>query len=221
MTFSIIFFDTKTGTAGVGTATGNIAVGAFVPHVEAGVGALATQGAYTNWLYGEMGLNLLRQEEGATSVLQKLLAKDTGRESRQCFIVDKNGQTAGWTGKDNGDIRELIKTENIVAGGNLLAKTGIADALIKSFTANDDAPFALRLIDALKAAEQAGGDSRGLLSAAIKVDFLHKPPIDLRVDYAPGNTLDTLREIYSHYQSAPFTAFYNGVPTKNDFSKCG
>lgn len=221
MTFSILYFDEKTGTAGVATTTGSVSVGAFVPHVEAGVGALTTQGAFTNWLYGKAGLESLRRGQDAESVLQHLLKKDEGRDYRQCLVIDRHGSGAGWTGSENTQFKEIEVGRGIIAGGNLLAKKGVASALIDAFVANNDKPVALRLIEALKAGEGAGGDSRGLVSAAVKVDFMDKPPIDIRVDYAPGNTLDKLYEVYIQYQSSPFKEFYEGVPTRTNFSKCG
>lgn len=221
MTYSLVYFDKISGTAGVATTTGSVSVGAFVPHVEAGVGALTTQGAFTNWLYGRIGLDRLREGLDAENMLQNLVQKDGGREFRQCLVVDRNGLTAGWTGSENTNYMEIEKADGVIAGGNLLSSKGIASALIKSFQSNTDKPIALRLLEALKEGEKAGGDSRGLVSAAIKVDFLDKPPIDIRVDYSPGDTLDKLFEVYSHYHSSPFKEFYDGVPTRNDFSKCG
>jgi len=221
MTFSIVYFDDNTGACGVATATGSVAVGAFVPHVEAGVGALTTQGAYTNWLYGRIGLDRLRSGEDAERVLQYLIDEDAGREYRQCLIIGRNGSGAGWTGSENQQYREIVKTDGVIAGGNLLAEKGVAAAMIDSFQSHPDDSIARRLLEALRQGERAGGDARGLVSAAVKVDFLDKPPIDIRVDYAPEATLDKLLEVYRHYRSSPFKEFYAGIPTRTDFSKCG
>ena len=221
MTFSIAFFDKKTGTAGVATTTGSVSVGAFVPHVEAGAGALTTQGAYTNWLYGKIGLEYLRKGESAERVLQYLTQKDDGRAFRQCLIIDSNGSGSGWTGSENSKFKEIEKADGVIAGGNLLARKGVASALIDFFLSNPEQPVAVRLIKALRQGERVGGDSRGLVSAAVKVDFLDKPPIDIRVDYAPGDTLERLHEVYLHYSNSPFKEFYEGIPTRTNFSKCG
>jgi uncharacterized Ntn-hydrolase superfamily protein len=221
MTYSIIAFDKNSGTAGVATATGSVSIGAFVPHVLAGVGALTTQGAYTNWLYGEMGLDLLRQKHSSRSALQALVAKDEGRQYRQCLIIDQHGKGFGWTGEKNEDMKEIKFMEGVVAGGNLLANSKVVPALLEAFQSNANRPLVLRLLRALQAGEKAGGDSRGLVSAAIKVDFLSKPPVDIRVDYSPGDTLIKLEEVYTHYHTSPFREFYNGVPTRKNFSKCG
>jgi uncharacterized Ntn-hydrolase superfamily protein len=221
MTFSIVYFDDNTGACGVATATGSVAVGAFVPHVEAGVGALTTQGAYTNWLYGKIGLDRMRKGEDSESVLQYLINEDTGREYRQCLIIGRDGSGAGWTGSENRQHREIVKTDGVIAGGNLLAEKGVAAAMIDSFQSHPENSIARRLLDALRQGERAGGDARGLVSAAIKVDFLDKPPIDIRVDYAPEATLEKLFEVYQHYHNSPFKEFYAGVPTRTDFSKCG
>jgi hypothetical protein len=60
-----------------------------------------------------------------------------------------------------------------------------------------------------------------LVSAAIKVDFHDKPPVDIRVDYAPENTLEKLWEVYCHYQNPPFKSFYDSLPTRNNYSRYG
>jgi len=221
MTLSVLVFDIKTGTAGVATATGMAAVGAYVPHAEAGVGALTTQGAYTNWLYGANGLNLLRKNFSAQEVLQQLIANDEGREFRQCLIVDHHGNATGWTGKKNENVIEIVSDKGIVAGGNFLAKAGVAAAMLAAVRDNMDKPVPLRLFEALRAGTKAGGDTRGLISSAIKVDYFDKPPFDVRVDYAPGNTLEKLWEVYCHYQSPPFKTFYDGIPTRINYSKFG
>lgn len=221
MTFSIVHFNEKTGACGVATATGSVAVGAFVPHVEAGVGALTTQGAYTNWLYGKIGLDRLRTGEDSDSVLQNLIKEDEGREYRQCLIIDRKCLGVGWTGSENMQHKEIAKTHGVIAGGNFLADKGVASAMIDSFQSHPETPLALRLLEALRQGERAGGDARGLISAAVKVDFLDKPPIDIRVDYAPEATLEKLFEVFLHYHSSPFAEFYAGVPTRTDFSKCG
>jgi len=221
MTLSVLLFDMETGAAGVATATGLAAVGAFVPHVEAGAGALTTQGAYTNWLYGARGLDLLRKGYRAKMVLQRLIAEDEGREFRQCLVVDRRGNATAWTGKNNNDVIEVVSENGIVAGGNLLAKPGVASAMVAAVKDNANQPIALRLFEALQAGEGAGGDSRGLISAAIKVDFHDKPPVDIRVDYAPENTLEKLWEVYCHYQNPPFKSFYDSLPTRNNYSRYG
>lgn len=221
MTLSVLVFDLETGAAGVATATGIVAVGAFVPYAEAGVGALTTQGAYTNWLYGARGLNLLRESCSAEEVLRQLIADDEGREFRQCLIVDHRGNATGWTGKKNENVIEIVWDKGIVAGGNFLAKAGVAAAMLAAVKDNMDKPLPLRLFEALRAGTRAGGDSRGLISSAIKVDYFDKPPVDVRVDYAPGNTLEKLWEVYGHYQSPPFKTFYDGIPTRINYSKYG
>ncbi|MCB1755432.1 MAG: DUF1028 domain-containing protein [Gammaproteobacteria bacterium] len=221
MTFSIIAYDETTGTAGAATATGGVAVGAYVPHVRAGVGAIVTQGAYTNWLYGERGLALLATGENAESVLEKIVGEDQGREFRQCLVIDRNGHGAGWTGSENTGLKEFSTAPGVVAGGNFLASHGIADALIRSFLTYPDQPMAWRLFKALQAGEKSGGDVRGLISASIKVDFTDRPPVDLRVDYEPGQALARLETVYRHFHSPPFKEFYDGVPTRTNYSKCG
>lgn len=221
MTFSIAVFEKLTGAAGVATATGMVSVGGFVPHVRAGVGAITTQGTYTNWVYGERGLNLLTQQMGAQETLNHLTSEDDGREFRQCLIIDSSGQTAEWTGAENFEQKEVVSMPGLIAGGNLLAASGVADAMISAFLANKNDPLPWKLYSALRAGEDNGGDSRGLISAAIKIDYPSKPPVDLRVDYAPGEVCEQLRILCTNFYRSPFAEFYNSVPTRSNYSKHG
>src|SRR5947208_7692383 len=97
MTWSIIARESSTGRFGIAVATRFFAVGALVPHIAAGLGAIATQ-ALINPYYGIDGLTLLREGRTATDIIQTLLATDSGRESRQLHIMDARGAIAGHTG---------------------------------------------------------------------------------------------------------------------------
>lgn len=221
MTLSIAVFDKVTKAAGVATATGGVSVGAFVPHVKAGVGAITTQGFFTNWLYGEEGLALLASGRSSEKTVKDLVGQDDGRAYRQCLVIDNTGAGAYWTGDKNVPHCEVLTAPGLVAGGNYLKSPGTAKAMIDAFQESKDQPLARRLLIALNAGVEAGGDSRGIVSAALKVDFMDQPPIDLRVDYAPGDTLKKITEVYDQYHRSPFKEFYESVPTRSDKSRCG
>ncbi|NEQ55614.1 MAG: DUF1028 domain-containing protein [Leptolyngbya sp. SIO3F4] len=121
MTFSIVAWDEKTGMTGVAVATKHLAVGALVPHARAGVGAIATQ-AQTNPLLGIQGLHLLEQRRHSTpeNVLKRLLRNDPDRDQRQLHLVDHNGQTAAWTGKDCIDWAGHLTFHGFSVAGNML-----------------------------------------------------------------------------------------------------
>jgi len=219
MTFSIVAFDRNSGAAGAAAVTGGLAVGAFVPHVKAGVGAIATQGASTNWLYGERGLQLLGAGESAQQTLQALSRDDEGRDYRQCVIVDGNGAAAGWTGRKCAAPREHETDHAAAVAGNRLECSGVAAAMLRAFAESAGGLLAARLLAALAAGEAAGGDAHGTISAALRVDAMDAPPVDIRVDFAPGEALTALADLYRRYRSAPFQDFYQTVPTRLDFGR--
>jgi len=97
VTWSIIARDAPTGKFGIAVATKFFAVGALVPHLQAGVGAVATQ-ALVNPFLGVNGLKLLREGKSAAEVVQALVAADQGRDHRQVHVMDVAGRTAAHTG---------------------------------------------------------------------------------------------------------------------------
>lgn len=221
MTYSIVAYEPASGAAGVCTATGGLAVGAFVPHARAGLGAIATQGASTNWLYGERGLELLGAGCSAAQSLDRLTRDDAGRDYRQCAIVDAAGESVAWTGDACEGVREHRTGTGVAVVGNRLVSARVAAAMLGAFTAAAGAALADRLLAALEAGDAAGGDLQGAISSALLVDSLDYPPIDIRVDYAPGEALTALRNLFGRYRSAPFSTFCDTVPTRRDFGKSG
>src|SRR5947209_17085982 len=99
MTWSLIARDSATGAFGIAVATKNFAVGCRVPHIAAGVGAIATQ-ALSNPFYGVNGIRLLREGKSAPEVVKALTAADDGREHRQVHVMDADGRIAAHTRKD-------------------------------------------------------------------------------------------------------------------------
>jgi len=182
MTWSIIAKDSATGQIGIAVATKFFAVGALVPHVAAGLGAIATQ-ALVNPYYGIDGLRLLRAGKSPGEIVATLLAADDGRESRQLHIMDFHGEIAAYTGKDCVDWCGHLAGNGFSIAGNMLADADVLDETAKAYVANDSLPFPRRLIVALRAGEAAGGDKRGKQSAALLIhDREEWPALDLRVD---------------------------------------
>src|SRR5260370_17292199 len=99
MTWSIIARDSATGQFGIAVATRFFAVGARVPHIAAGVGAVATQ-ALVNPYYGIDGLRLLREGRKPRDIVATLIEADAGRESRQLHVMDAGGRIAAYTGRE-------------------------------------------------------------------------------------------------------------------------
>lgn len=211
-TFSIVGFDPETRELGIAVASRFLAVGAVVPWAKAGVGAVATQ-AYANTTYGPEGLELLASGLDAHEVLDRLISKDTDRERRQIGLVDASGASATFTGKDCIPWAGGKAGKYYACQGNILVDGTTVTAMASAFERTEGA-LAVRLVKALKAGENAGGDSRGKQSAALLVVKegggylgLNDIYIDLRVDdhAAPIDELERLVSIQLSY-SALFEA---------------
>lgn len=168
-TFSIVAIDPANGDLGVAVASRYFSVGSVVPWALAGVGAVATQ-ANVNVGYGPQAIDLLRQGLTARQVLDKLLADDTfpGKDGRQVAIVDAKGNIATYTGPKAPNWAGDRQGKTWSAQGNILAGPQVPEAMGKAFEATQG-ELAERLYSALKAGDDAGGDSRGRQSASILV----------------------------------------------------
>ncbi|HWX63563.1 DUF1028 domain-containing protein [Bradyrhizobium sp.] len=182
MTWSIIARDSAGGQIGIAVATRFFAVGARVPHIAAGFGAVATQ-ALVNPYYGIDGTRLLREGKSPDDIVKALLAADSGREARQLHIMDVQGRIAAHTGRDCVDWCGHIARDGVSIAGNMLANTNVLEETAKAYRDNETLPFAQRLIAAMKAGETAGGDKRGKQSAALLIHGEEEwSDLDLRVD---------------------------------------
>ena len=182
MTWSIIARDSATGQFGIAVATRFFAVGARVPYIVPGIGAIATQ-AMVNPYYGIDGITLLRDGQSPHDVIAALLARDAGRESRQVHVMDAKGRIAAHSGKDCVDWFGNISGDGFSIAGNMLAGPAVLDDTAKAYAANETLPFAQRLIKAMFAGEAAGGDKRGKQSAALLIHGTEEwSDLDLRVD---------------------------------------
>ena len=182
MTWSIIARDEATGRIGIAVATRFFAVGAMVPHIRAGAGAIASQ-AFMNPYYGPRGLVLLEAGTGAEEVVARLTASDAGRHNRQLHVMDRQGRFAAYTGAECIDWCGHRLCGSFSVAGNMLAGPAVLAETVRAYEAQMAMPFARRLINAMRAGEAAGGDKRGKQSAALLVhDGEDYPLYDLRVD---------------------------------------
>lgn len=186
-TFSIVAFDPDSGDLGVAVQSKFFAVGRVVPFAAAGVGAIATQ-SYANTTFGPRGLDMLRQGAGPQVVIDRLLADDPGRDVRQLGLVDAEGNAANFTGDGCLPWSGSRSGDGYTVQGNLLAGPEVVEAMAEAFeTASGD--LASRMLAALAAGQEAGGDVRGKQSAALLVvregagyGGFDDRYIDLRVD---------------------------------------
>ena len=169
-TFSIVALDPKSGELGVAVQSRFLAVGAVVPWAKAGVGAIATQ-SFANTGYGPDGLKLLAAGVAPEDAMKQLTDADPQRAVRQVGIVSAAGKTATFTGGECNAWAGGRTGANFAAQGNILAGEGVVAAMAESFEKSADSGKELgqRLLDALKAGQAAGGDKRGMQSAALLV----------------------------------------------------
>lgn len=166
-TFSIAAYDSATQELGVAVQSRAFSVGMAVPWAEAGVGAIATQ-ASTNESYGPLGLALLRQGKEPDQVLRALTEPDSGRAQRQVGIVDARGRSAAHTGTSCSSWAGHRTGPGYSIQGNILAGEAVVAAMERAFL-ETKGELATRLLAALEAGQAAGGDKRGMQSAAIVV----------------------------------------------------
>jgi uncharacterized Ntn-hydrolase superfamily protein len=167
-TYSIVACDLDAGQWGVSVQSKFLSVGSVVPWAAPQVGAVATQ-AYANPRYGPQGLDLLREGLTAQEVVDRLTGAVEGRDHRQLGVVDAQGNAATYTGRECMDWAGGRTGEGYAAQGNILISGATVDALAETFEATAGKPLAVRLIDCLAAAQEAGGDSRGQQSSALLV----------------------------------------------------
>ena len=216
MTYSIVAKDPATGAFGVAVASRFFAVGALVPHMAGGVGAIATQ-AFVNPLYGVEGLEMLRRGAGAAEVVAALTARDEGRASRQLHVVDAAGRVGAFTGAACIDWAGHLSAEHVSVAGNMLAGGDVIAQTLAAYQSAMDLPLAERLMTAMEAGQAAGGDKRGTQSAALKIMRAEAYPwLDIRADDHP----DPLAELCRLHAVAQerYMLFAQTMPTAADFS---
>ena len=166
-TFSIVAYDPETKELGVAVQSKFLAVGAVVPWAKAGVGAVATQ-ALANTTYGPQALERLAKGEKPDDIVKALTGADDGRADRQVGIVSAKGESATYTGEKCLTWAGGVKGENYCCQGNILAGEAVVKGMEKAFL-ETKGELAVRLIAALQAGQDAGGDTRGMQSAALLI----------------------------------------------------
>ena len=199
MTFSIAAHCRESGQFGVAVSSSSIAVGARCPWALAGAGAVSSQNITLPALGPEI-LAALQQGTPVAEALDAALARDDYREYRQVTVIGNNGQTAAFSGSKTLGTHHAVRGWDCVAAGNMLAGKEVIAAMITAFE-NARGPLAGRLITAMEAALEQGGEAGPVHSAALKVVGSHSWPIvDLRVDWAEDAPIDQLATLWRAYQ---------------------
>lgn len=203
-TFSIVAHDPETGEWGIAVASKVPFVGQMVPWAEANTGAIATQ-AWANLAWGPQGLALLSGGMSASEVIQTLTAADSLADQRQIGVVDSRGNSASFTGTGTMFWAGGVTGQGYAIQGNILTGPEVVEAMERAYLATEGEILAYRLLEALKAGEDAGGDSRGRQSAAILVvreNGGHQGTTDLLVDIQVSDNPEAvteLRRLYFHW----------------------
>jgi len=204
-TYSIVARDPETGEMGVAVQSHWFSVGSIVAWGEAGVGVVATQ-SFVNPSFGPRGLDLLKKGKTAQEVVDELIASDEGRDVRQLAIVDSKGNSFAYTGS-----KCISEAGHFVGNGysvqaNMMLNNTVWNAMSKAFE-NSTGPLAERLLTALEAAQNEGGDIRGKQSACLLVvrgdatgNLWEDRLIDLRVEDNP-NPVEEIRRLLKVYRA--------------------
>jgi uncharacterized Ntn-hydrolase superfamily protein len=206
VTYSILARDPQSGEMGVATQSQAFAVGHSVPWAMPGFGVIATQ-SMGEPAYGELGLDNLQAGLTAQEALTAIRSIDPHPERRQVAMIDGNGGIAAYTGSACIAAAGHAIGATCVAVANMMRTERVWDAMVETLE-RTTGPLAPRLMAALRAAEDAGGDFRGQRSAAIMVVRATRSGrpwrdrvVDLRVDdhERPLDLLDRLVEKNARY----------------------
>ncbi len=217
MTYSVVIRDPVTGSLGVAVESRLFAAGTLVPWAEAGVGAVATQ-AFPDLRYGRCGIEAMRADSSATDVLNALLAEDDAPEVRQVAMVDARGGVAVHTGTQCVPAAGSRTGDGWSVQGNLLTTERVLDAMDETLADTRSDPgvptdVPQRLMAALRAGEDAGGDVRGSQAAAMLVvsgkrgtQPWNEVLVDLRVDDSADPIAELGRLLIRQAAAAELTA---------------
>jgi len=206
MTFSIVASNPSTKELCVATSTGLVAVGNFVPNILPNVGAICVQ-AMVKPSYRETILDLMKKDSSNESTINHVLKNDKQKEHRQIIVVNAKGQTYVFSGQKTIAISDSYMEDNFAIAGNMLASASVISSMKTAFLNNPNVFFPKRLLLTLIAGENAGGDKRGCMSAAIKYFKPNRRIMTLRIDYSNNPLKDLSIAIEQRYSKECKDAF--------------
>lgn len=173
-TFSILGYDPETGEVGGAVQSRVFSVGNGVLWGEADVGMVTTQ-AIVDVSYGPQALELLRQGVAPQAVIDRVWEADPDPDpdrwtkfGRQFAAMNAQGEHAVYTGPQASDWAGHKTGQYVTAQGNILAGPAVVEEMVRAFEATEG-HLSLRLLAALEAGQVAGGDKRGMQSAAMLI----------------------------------------------------
>ena len=199
MTFSIVGRCAETGQLGIAISSSSIAVGARCPWLRAGVGAVSSQNITLPAL-GPQILDGLAGGLAPSAALDQALSSNGYGQYRQVAVVDATGRTAIFSGSQALGTHNAVAGDQCVAAGNLLASREVIERMVSTFERSEGC-LAARLLTALQAGQDAGGEAGAEHSAALSVvGDLTWPIVDLRVDWADENPIGELHKLWTAYE---------------------
>ena len=200
MTFSVSGYCKKTGMVGVAITTSSICVASRCPWVRAGVGAAVTQNITDPGL-GNLMLDCLARGLSAQQSIDKVVKDRKFINYRQLTLLDSKGNSSSFTGSEALGTNAVLQSDSCIAAGNLLSSVEVVQVMSDSFSNNANLHLAERLLVALQAGLNAGGEEGPVHSAGLKVAHQHPwPLVDLRVDWADDDPLPNLVNLWRAYE---------------------
>ena len=199
MTFSLVARCAETGMLGVAISSSSPAVAARCAYARAGVGAVASQNV-TDPTLGPLALDLMQGGMAAAEAIAEVKKRGKFIEYRQVLAVDAQGQTAIHSGPNSLGIWTQAQGAGVASGGNMLANSGIPQAIVDGFLAAKG-HIGDRLIAAMRAGLAAGGEAGPLHSAGMMiVDKVAWPLADLRCDWTDDCPISAISDLWDRYR---------------------
>ncbi len=214
MTFSILARNRSDGSFGGAAATGSLCVGGWVLRGDSRAGLSASQGASPSTFWGEQALERMRGGASSETAVADISRADRGRAWRQLSAIGADGAGAAFTGDRNTPWRGSLVAPDVVVAGNMLAGPEVLDAILNAF-GSERGPFPDRLLAALAAGQAAGGDVRGLQSAALLVVSDASAPLTLRIDWSK-DPIEALGALLERTRDPGYASWLRTVPTRDD-----
>lgn len=214
MTFSILTFDKETGVFAAAAATGSLCVGGWVLRGDIESGLVASQGTSPSTFWRDDVLRAMYGGQTAKKAVEAVTSGDPGRGHRQLIALDQNGATYGFTGENSVPFASHLALEGLAIAGNMLQGPKVLEAMEAAALTRAEAADQ-RMLRVLNAAMLAGGDSRGLQSAAMLVLAPNRPPLDLRIDHG-DNPIADLERLYDRTRKSPYFDWLAEVPVLED-----
>ena len=199
MTFSLVARCAETGMFGVAISSSSPAVAARCAFARAGIGAVASQNI-TDPTLGTLALDLMQAGATAAQAIARIRADSAFIDYRQVLVIDAAGGTAIHSGPNALGIWAEAQGRDVAAGGNLLANSGVPQAIVAGFESSTG-HLGDRLIAAMRAGVAAGGEAGPVHSAGLRlVDKVSWPVADLRCDWTDDCPIEALASLWDIYK---------------------